>query len=285
MNETLTGYFNTEDPTQIIAMVVLIFLAGLLIAAVISGIRGRIIERVKKCSTKYCELLKINEKYKFSKIPNRIRLRRRYTTLQKYRQRNFEQELFGELRDKREKYAALIDKAEMNRYDYLAYCDEVDTISDTEWQVIKNSKVPRRLFLVFEDKYFQIEKLCPEIDFSIDMSMEYTSPAGRKHYEDEVNFSYDEIKKAYGDMLQRIEEQNCESERRKLERSKMTPSLRYEVLKRDKFRCQICGASQSDGVKLHVDHIMPVSKGGKTEMKNLRTLCDMCNLGKSDKIE
>lgn len=69
------------------------------------------------------------------------------------------------------------------------------------------------------------------------------------------------------------------------ERSKMSASLRYDVLKRDNFRCTICGRRASDGVTLHVDHIKPVSKGGKTEMSNLRTLCDYCNLGKSDKYD
>ena len=60
----------------------------------------------------------------------------------------------------------------------------------------------------------------------------------------------------------------------------MTDKLRYEVLKRDGFKCVLCGATQADGVKLHVDHIFPVSKGGKTVMSNLRTLCERCNLGK-----
>ena len=69
------------------------------------------------------------------------------------------------------------------------------------------------------------------------------------------------------------------------QRNLMTASLRYDVLRRDGFRCQICGASASDGALLHVDHIIPVSKGGKTEFSNLRTLCDRCNLGKGDKIE
>ncbi|MCM1266209.1 MAG: HNH endonuclease [Candidatus Gastranaerophilales bacterium] len=58
--------------------------------------------------------------------------------------------------------------------------------------------------------------------------------------------------------------------------------MRYNILKRDGFKCVICGRSKADGAKLHVDHIKPVSKGGKTEESNLRTLCDMCNLGKSD---
>lgn len=71
----------------------------------------------------------------------------------------------------------------------------------------------------------------------------------------------------------------------KRERALMTESLRYDILMRDGFRCQICGSEQSDGVKLHVDHIVPVSRGGRTVPSNLRTLCDRCNRGKRDKIE
>ena len=69
------------------------------------------------------------------------------------------------------------------------------------------------------------------------------------------------------------------------QRRLLSDSMRYNVLARDNFRCQICGAAQKDGVTLHVDHILPVSKGGRTEMSNLRTLCERCNMGKRDKIE
>lgn len=69
------------------------------------------------------------------------------------------------------------------------------------------------------------------------------------------------------------------------QRRLMTDSLRYDILKRDNFRCQICGATAQDGWKLHVDHIVPVSKGGLTEPANLRTLCERCNMGKGAKIE
>ncbi|MCC5890854.1 MAG: HNH endonuclease [Alkalibacterium sp.] len=69
------------------------------------------------------------------------------------------------------------------------------------------------------------------------------------------------------------------------ERNKMTPSLRYEIMKRDNFRCQLCGEVASDHLSLHVDHIFPVSKGGKTEESNLRTLCEKCNIGKGAKFD
>ena len=69
------------------------------------------------------------------------------------------------------------------------------------------------------------------------------------------------------------------------QRSLMSAGLRYDVMKRDGFRCVLCGRGADNGVKLHVDHILPVSKGGKTVMNNLRTLCSDCNLGKSDKYD
>ena len=71
----------------------------------------------------------------------------------------------------------------------------------------------------------------------------------------------------------------------KKQRSAMTPGLRYEILQRDGFRCVKCGRSaEEDGVKLHVDHIVPISKGGKTERDNLQTLCANCNLGKGTRF-
>ena len=60
--------------------------------------------------------------------------------------------------------------------------------------------------------------------------------------------------------------------------------LRFRVLQRDNFKCCACGASPAKdvSVELHVDHILPWSKGGETVFENLQTLCSKCNLGKSD---
>jgi len=60
--------------------------------------------------------------------------------------------------------------------------------------------------------------------------------------------------------------------------------LRYHVLKRDNFKCSICGRSpaKDPNIELHIDHIIPWSKGGETVIENLRTLCSDCNLGKSN---
>lgn len=60
--------------------------------------------------------------------------------------------------------------------------------------------------------------------------------------------------------------------------------MRAQVLIRDNCICQMCGASpaKNPDVELHVDHIKPWSKGGETVLENLRTLCSVCNIGKSD---
>jgi hypothetical protein len=60
--------------------------------------------------------------------------------------------------------------------------------------------------------------------------------------------------------------------------------LRFRVMKRDNFLCRACGASPAlkPGLSLHVDHIKPWSRGGETIEENLQTLCEACNLGKSN---
>jgi 5-methylcytosine-specific restriction endonuclease McrA len=63
-------------------------------------------------------------------------------------------------------------------------------------------------------------------------------------------------------------------------REPLPARLRFEVLQRDSFRCRYCGRSASDGAILHIDHLVPVARGGTDEIENLTTACDRCNLGK-----
>jgi HNH endonuclease/Homing endonuclease associated repeat len=91
------------------------------------------------------------------------------------------------------------------------------------------------------------------------------------------------IEYASGNDIQNIETAQISGSIKKTNRD---PSLRlrFKVLKRDNFSCKQCGASpaKDNNVELHVDHIQPWSKGGETIMENLQTLCQKCNLGKSN---
>jgi hypothetical protein len=60
-----------------------------------------------------------------------------------------------------------------------------------------------------------------------------------------------------------------------------TPKLRMSVIKRDLYRCKICGRRPESHVdiELHVHHIRPHGQRGPTHEDNLITLCDTCHRG------
>jgi len=68
-------------------------------------------------------------------------------------------------------------------------------------------------------------------------------------------------------------------------RGVIPPAVRWEVFKRDGHRCVACGASpaQDPSVRLEIDHTIPHAAGGSDDPTNLRTLCQTCNRGKSDR--
>lgn len=81
---------------------------------------------------------------------------------------------------------------------------------------------------------------------------------------------------------------NIKTEKIKLKRTprSINLKLRFKVLLRDNFKCCYCGASpaKNPNIILHVDHILPWSKGGETVLENLQAACSTCNLGKNNLV-
>jgi len=71
---------------------------------------------------------------------------------------------------------------------------------------------------------------------------------------------------------------------RKKRRTPISTKLRFEIFTRDKHKCQYCGRTITDGIKLEIDHKIPISEGGTDDYENLITACNECNNGKSNKI-
>ncbi|MHA1558841.1 MAG: HNH endonuclease [Alphaproteobacteria bacterium] len=69
--------------------------------------------------------------------------------------------------------------------------------------------------------------------------------------------------------------------RRKRRSLKANKELFKKLLLKYKFKCSRCGEKEED--KLTVDHIKPVSKGGKDDFVNLQILCKCCNSKKGAK--
>lgn len=136
-----------------------------------------------------------------------------------------------------------------------------------------------RYFGRYEKKEVQKLRLNPPQNIYVTIHKQYTSPKGRNYYHNEQTYTQMTVNNS----LLKCQQAREKQDERQRERAKMTDSLRYDILRRDGFKCCICGATAEDGIKLHVDHIKPVAKGGKTEKSNLRTLCDRCNHGKGAK--
>lgn len=106
----------------------------------------------------------------------------------------------------------------------------------------------------------------------------YVSPKGYSTLEVRIPFDYS-IKSF---IKNKIEYKNSA----KGQRSLMTDKLRKSILERDNYTCKKCGNStyNEPNLLLEVDHIIPISKGGKTIESNLQTLCWKCNRSKSNKM-
>lgn len=119
-------------------------------------------------------------------------------------------------------------------------------------------------------------------DAMVTCIVRYTSPQGQNAYERSDFWTLRGLQHGLATMRRARETRSTTSYLRQQERNRMSADLRFQVLKRDNYRCRGCGATAATEA-LHVDHIFPISKGGKTVLSNLQTLCRTCNLGKSDR--
>lgn len=183
-------------------------------------------------------------------------------------------------------YRNIINTISSNISKYNNYIRQTQAIKSSATEEFCNSfGFTLTKFLNYEERVFKSKTLRkPQGDVIVYCKATYTSPQGRNHYWKEQSYHYGELKRFFDHTVELKAQRKTRQYQIKVERAKMTDSLRYDILKRDNFRCQICGSSAQDGVKLHVDHIIPVAKGGRTIASNLRTLCDRCNMGKRDKM-
>lgn len=231
-------------------------------------------------------LLKLNTQYKFcNEIQSQYKREKKLPTKQKFDKYNCEELFDCVVYNEHHYFVDVARKLEENCQMYERYCYQVEHLQATKEEVISQSHIPYVSFKKIENKLFKQYQLTPIIFCEIVCIATYTSPQGRNYYSKHVSHSVFDVEKRYQKLQQIIAHKSSAQEQKKRERSKMSDSLRYDILRRDGFRCQLCGRTQKDGVKLHVDHIVPIAKGGKTVKSNLRTLCDRCNLGKRDKIE
>lgn len=117
---------------------------------------------------------------------------------------------------------------------------------------------------------------------TVEYKFAYTSGGGMA----QRSFTVPMTEETIAELIKTLESKLTASAFVKEQRTMMTKKLREAIKTRDDFTCCNCGNSthKEPNLLLEIDHIIPVSKGGRTEETNLQTLCWKCNRTKSNKI-
>lgn len=177
-------------------------------------------------------------------------------------------------------YEDLVNKFSAVEQGQKSYISERDLLIESIYK-----KIPRLI------RYFSMNRLYRELGikpFSIkdryypSYQFLYISSGGNSSLECTIDFDISTLEKFVYYIASVIEKKNSIVGQRLL----MTRELREQIKKRDGYKCVKCGVSLKDEphLLLEIDHIIPVSKGGKTIPENLQTLCWRCNRSKSNKL-
>lgn len=248
------------------------------IGSIVWLIMGGINQYVKKHSLRYAKLKKINEQFRPQINTFNDYYSNEYQFDSKARfdnKNNHERMLDDYLQENKQTFEHINTLKNRNHFVNLNYNKAIENIYQIE---------PIAHFKGREEAVLKQNRLKIPSEYMVSYTVSYMSPKGRNRYEQ----TYTLHSMGIMERLHRIKENHIEKTEyqifKETERAKMTAGLRYDILKRDNFKCVICGAdANTHGVILHVDHIKPVAKGGLTVEENLQTLCRDCNLGKGAK--
>lgn len=169
---------------------------------------------------------------------------------------------------------------------------ELETLKEAK-QIIENYKADYKQYLnnvpayiLEQDEAGFYQKLgfanIDESVLEVEYKFVYTSDGGKAQRSFTVPMTDETIVR----LIEILENKLTDAAFRKEQRALMTKALRESIKKRDHYTCCECGNSihKEPNLLLEIDHIMPISKGGKTEESNLQTLCWKCNRSKGNKI-
>lgn len=174
----------------------------------------------------------------------------------------------------------------INYTTYLKYKEEVNNIKDfirykykTICSLNSIQKLERKLFLSKIHppiiNQYHIKVIVYLQDESVP-SLKTISKT-KVFYEDDIEFAKElSIKNNRGYYINK----DFWDAKVRVERARVSKKMRLSILSRDHFKCKYCGST----LNLEIDHIIPISKGGKSEYNNLQTLCHRCNVNKGTDI-
>lgn len=223
--------------------------------------KNKIIDKLVKNSELYVNIRALNDKYSFTDLDNfydsyQVRFKSNLKTC------NIDDYLLMTIDNKYEelkKYKLNYDRLSSLYNEYLKKYETLNKFIKEE--EAKKLKINIGKYKKYQSIILDKNKIRKEYVFKVIIYINYRSKKGfvkESIYKVYDKFKFSKIMDEYFEMKKGNRLIEISS---RVERSKMSESLRYDVFKRDKYKCCICGMGSKDGVKLHVDHIIPVSKG------------------------
>lgn len=226
---------------------------------------------------KYRALRALNKACEFDHLKPRYEYKVSLTSRKQLERYDFDRFFLDEYGRNPKGFGAILDKALNNEKKRRKYTADAERLLGVK----PGGAAHVKFFDPLEVKMCKRRLRKPVVSPVFHCTAEYVSPKGQNRSSRDADYNMKQM-----EAIAKQYQKNKEFQASKAyQRSLMTDSLRYDIMKRDNFRCVLCGRTAKEGVKLHVDHILPVAKGGLTVPDNLRTLCDQCNLGKSDKYD
>ena len=240
---------------------------------------------IKKKGLYYRDLIELNKKYVFHETRKKYYFSFRTTSKKATDRFDFNEAILYYIETNVDGIQENIEKIISNMNMIELYEEEYNKLIEKKYSyqenIVEGSNIKNvEKFKKLEEKLLKRKKIKYKCRFNVYARVDYYSPKGKNHWYKKEEYDCSEMLELYNNYLIRLEYKKSSDFQRKL----VGASKRYEVLVRDNFTCQLCGATREDGAKLEVDHIKPISKGGKSDMDNLQTLCQACNRGKSNKF-
>lgn len=230
------------------------------------------------------QLEEINKRYSFYIIPN-MDQEHSYDNEDFYNEISCKDYLIYQLVYIRKKVADAANATLDNKTMFGKYQQEIkEKCKPGDYDIpveLKDSKFLAKI----ESKIIAEKTQCPVTEFKLNVELIHTDINGYYRESRSRSFDIEEIR----DLIVRIKNQRngyyldreiwdsiC-----RVERGKVSNKMRFSIYKRDGNRCCKCGSRYN----LEIDHIIPISRGGKSTYDNLQTLCHRCNAEKGSDIE
>lgn len=179
----------------------------------------------------------------------------------------------GTVRKKIPQFEEVFGWAQSNVIQFAAYKEELKSIPNwTEKDDDCGRRIPFWLYKHYEKKLVNAAVFGTPVTETTFIAVKQYVPHKGKPMEESKTYSMAEAKEFV--RLAKAHERECQQ--RENERRQASSQIKYEVLRRDRFRCVICGRTPEQGAKLHIQAVKPLPKHERPSADCFRTVCEDC---------